>query len=132
MDPLRIKETCLYVKDLAATKAFYEGKLGLPAFSFVEGSHVFFRVENCVLLCFMNEAVKEKTTLPPHFGEGHLHFAFDTTRSAYNEWRQKVVDAEVEIEHDHVWPGGYRSFYFRDPDQHCVEIVEEGMWEYKG
>ena len=132
MDPLRLKETCLYVKDLEATATFYEGKLGLPKFSFFDGSHVFFRVESCVLLCFMNSATKQKTALPPHYAEGNMHFAFDTTKAAYDQWRQKVVDAGIEIEHDHTWPGGFRSFYFRDPDQHLVEILEDGMWEYKG
>ena len=130
MDPIRIKETCLYVKDLNATRLFYEEHLGLSAFSFVEGDHIFFRVERCVLLCFKNSATKRKTALPPHYGEGKLHFAFDTTKSSYNSWRDKVENAGVKIEHDHIWPGGFRSFYFRDPDQHCVEILEEGMWEY--
>jgi len=131
MDPIRIKETCLYVNDLKRTREFYERVLGLETFSYSEGGHVFFRVQYCVLLCFLSSNSKYKNNLPPHYGEGNLHFAFDTTRSSYDEWREKVVDAGVSIEHDHIWPGGFRSFYFRDPDQHCVEILEEGMWEYR-
>lgn len=105
--------------------------MGLLSFSLVEKSHVFFRVGEDVLLCFENDAVKDQTTLPQHYGSGKLHFAFETSKFDYDAWREKVAGAGVEIEHDHVWPGGFRSCYFRDPDQHCVEILEEGMWEFR-
>ena len=53
MDILKIKETCLYVSDLAKTKDFYFGLLKFEVIGEVPGRHVFFRVGSSVLLCFI-------------------------------------------------------------------------------
>ena len=124
-----IKETCLYVADTERTRGFYADRLGLECFNHQPGVLAFFRAGSCVLLCFDPERTKEKTQLPSHFGSGELHFAFETPPDHYDAWRAHVVAAGIAIEHDHVWPHGHRSFYFRDPDRHCVEIIEAGMWE---
>ena len=73
----KIKETCLYVADLHKTKEFYNEKIGLPLISLVENSHVFFRAGTSVLLCFLSERSSEQTSLPKHYGKGHIHFAFE-------------------------------------------------------
>ncbi|MFZ1687026.1 MAG: VOC family protein [Flavobacteriales bacterium] len=124
-----IKETCLYVSDTARTQAFYEGALGLVCFGDQPGDHVFFRAGSSVLLCFTAALSSKQTELPHHFGTGELHFAFETPREHYDAWRAHVIAAGIAIEHDHVWRHGHRSFYFRDPDRHCVEVIEAGMWE---
>ena len=126
-----IKETCLYTDDLAALRRFYEGGLGLPCFSYAPGENAFFRAGTSVLLCFDRRSVRDQTALPQHWGEGELHFAFEASQGAnYAAWLEKVRSSGIAIEHEHIWPGGYRSFYFRDPDRNCVEILEEGMWEH--
>lgn len=129
MKVLRIKETCLYVSDLHKTREFYEGKLGLPCFTFVEGKHAFFRAGESVLLCFNPEDSRRKTHLPPHWGEGALHLAFDVGRDEYGEWKEKVKEAGIEVKHEQDWGRGILSFYFDDPDGHCIEILMEGLWE---
>lgn len=126
----QIKETCLYVTDLKRTRAFYEGKLGLECFSEVEGRHIFFRAGSSVLLCFIAEATKNDKALPPHFGYGQQHFAFESTKSDYEAWRLKIVDASIPVLQDVEWPRGGRSFYFHDPDMNVAEIVEVGIWEW--
>lgn len=126
----QIKETCLYVTDLARTRAFYEGKLGLECFSEVAGRHIFFRAGSSVLLCFIAEATKKDKTLPPHFGYGQQHFAFESTKTDYDAWRLKIVDAGISILQDVEWPRGGRSFYFHDPDMNVAEIVETGIWDW--
>lgn len=126
-----IKETCVYVKDLAQTRQFYEGIVGLPCFSFVADSHAFFRVGNSVLLCFLPAVSKHQTSLPRHFAEGEPHFALEVDHADYPAWRDRIAQAGIAIEHDHIWNGGFRSFYFRDPDRTCVEVIEAGMWEYR-
>ena len=73
MEILQIKETCLYVKDLEATRLFYAGKLGLEIIGEVADRHVFFRAGRSVLLCFLPEASKKAETLLPHYGTGNLH-----------------------------------------------------------
>jgi len=40
-----------------------------------------------------------------------------------------VLEAGIEIEQEVDWNIGMLSFYFRDPDNHLVEIVQAGFWE---
>lgn len=131
MPVLGIKETCLYVGELERTRRFFEGSLGLPCFSYAVQSHAFFRAGHSVLLCFLPSATKDQTTLPRHFASGEPHFALEVEHAHYDAWRERVSEAGIAIEHDHVWNGGFRSFYFRDPDRACVEVIEAGMWEYR-
>jgi len=125
----RIKETCIYVTDLHATKDFYSYKLGLPLLSFAEDRHVFFRAGESVLLCFIAEKTREEKTLPPHGASGSVHFAFEVPKQEYEPAIQKIEGAGISILHQHTWKAGLRSFYFHDPDQNLVEIIEEGLWE---
>ncbi|KAA9340628.1 VOC family protein [Adhaeribacter soli] len=129
MEFLQIKETCLYVKDLDATRQFYAGKLGLEIIGEVENRHVFFRVGTSVLLCFIPEASKKGNHLPGHFGSGNLHVAFEVARDRYEDEKVIIKALGIEIEHEHEWPNNTKSFYFRDPDNHLLEVVMTGMWE---
>ena len=129
MEFLQIKETCLYVKDLTETRKFYSGKLGLEIIGEVPERHVFFRAGRSVLLCFIAEASKKGDTLPPHYGSGNLHLAFEVAPESYEDQKAIIHNLGIEIEHEHEWPNGLRSFYFRDPDNHLLEIVMTGMWE---
>jgi len=126
-----IKETCLYVNDLEKTKEFYYGKLGLEVIGFVKDRHVFFRAGGSVLLCFISESTRNVSgsSLPPHHGNGNLHFAFETTNEQYVLWKEKIKSEGIAIEQEAEWGKGLKSFYFRDPDNHLVEIVMEGIWE---
>jgi len=129
MEIKKIKETCLYISSLAASKAFYHGKLGFEVIGEVQERHVFFRVGASVLLCFLAEASKKSATMPPHYGAGQLHLAFEVEKAQYAPWKEKVKSAGIAIEQEFDWGGGFLSFYFRDPDQHLLEVVMEGMWE---
>ncbi len=125
----KIKETCLYISDLDQSKLFYHQKLGFPLISMVAGRHIFFRAGASVLLCFIAEKTRVDKNLPPHYGQGHLHLAFEVSPAEYQSWKQKVIDAAIPIEHEQEWKNGLKSFYFRDPDGHLLEIVPEGIWE---
>lgn len=125
----KIKETCLYIADLERTKAFYSGKLGFKVIGEVKDRHVFFRAGESVLLCFISEASKKGGHLPPHFGSGQLHLAFEVAKESYADWKQKIERRGIEIEQEYDWGKGFHSFYFRDPDKHLLEIVMAGMWE---
>lgn len=124
----KIQETCLYVADLERSKTFYHEQLGLEVISEVPGRHLFLRVGASVLLCFIAEVARQSTDVPPHFGAGQLHLAFETSKEEYPAWKEKVRATGIFIEHEHDWGNGYLSFYFRDPDQHCLEVVMAGMW----
>ncbi|WP_207435633.1 VOC family protein [Sabulibacter ruber] len=128
MEFRKIKETCLYVQDLDRTTAFYTQVLGLPVIGQVAGRHVFFRAGTSVLLCFNSQVTREIKNLPPHYGEGHLHLAFECEPEEYQPWKDKLTQAGISIEHEQSWPHERKSFYFRDPDQHLLEIVVPGIW----
>jgi len=46
----------------------------------------------------------------------------------YEQWKQHLIAQNITIEKEVTWKEGLKSFYFRDPDQHCVEIVMVGIW----
>ncbi len=115
--------------DLDKTAHFYQGLLGFPLISRVDGRHIFFRAGTSVLLCFIAEKTKEDTHLPPHYGYGQLHLAFEVSPAAYKEWQAKVSAAGIPVIHEQEWKNGLHSFYFHDPDGHVLEIVPQGIWE---
>ena len=125
----KIKETCLYVQNLQDTREFYHDKIGLPVIGEVEGQHVFFKAGNSVLLCFVPESSKVKTALPPHYGYGNLHFAFEVPLADFESWKQKISSAGIPIVQEVEWKKNVLSFYFHDPDGHVAEIVTPGLWD---
>ena len=125
----QIKETCLYVKDLDKTHQFYHGLLNLPLISRVEGRHIFFRAGQSVLLCFISETTKKDEKLPPHYGTGKLHLAFEVEADVYESTKKGVQERGIEIIHEQTWKEGNKSFYFHDPDGHVLEIVQPGLWD---
>lgn len=125
----QIKETCLYVQDLTRTEAFYKGRLNLKVIGRAEGRHVFFKAGSSVLLCFLAGATKNERKLPAHFGEGEMHLALEVPQKKYEKAKAWIQSNNIEIEHEQQWSENYKSFYFRDPDGHSIEIVPEGMWE---
>ena len=125
-----IKETSLYVNDPDTTEQFYSEKLGFTVISKVEGRHVFFRVGNNLLLCFIAEATEADSNLPAHYGKGQMHVAFEVPKAEYEGYKQWIRSLGIDIEHEQHWHGEYYSFYFRDPDGHSLEIVPSGMWGF--
>lgn len=125
----RIKETCIYIDDVVRTKAFYHGLLQLPVISAVENKFIFFRAGDSVLLCFVATESEKQTELPPHGARGRIHFAFEVERSAYDLTLDAMHKKNIPILHEQVWQHGIRSFYFHDPDENVVEVLEEGLWE---
>lgn len=129
MEFSRIKETCLYVQDLERTEAFYNGKLDMKIIGKAEGRHIFFRAGSSVLLCFISDTTRGEENLPAHFGEGKLHMALEVPAADYHRVKEEILSKGIEIEHEQQWSENYRSFYFRDPDGHSIEVVPEGMWD---
>ena len=124
----KIKETCLYVSDLDQTASFYHGVLGFPVITREEGRHIFFRAGSSVLLCFIAEATAKDEKLPPHYGTGTLHLAFEVEHQDYLSVKKTLEAQGIHIIHEQQWREGVDSFYFHDPDGHVLEIVPKGMW----
>ncbi len=127
MKVTQIKETCLYVKDIDRTEVFYHGVLGFALISKDPGNYVFFRAGSSVLLCFIAAATRNQEEIPPHYGEGKLHLAFEVKQKDYAATKKEIEEKGITITHEHEWKKG-KSFYFEDPDGHVLEIVSEGLW----
>jgi catechol 2,3-dioxygenase-like lactoylglutathione lyase family enzyme len=126
---LKVLETCLYVQDLDRTRQFYEHVLGLHVVAYTPGRHVFFRAGESMLLCFLPDDSRAQQNLPEHWGQGHLHFAFQVPAgAAYDAAKIHLEQQRIRLEHEEFWPSGQRSVYFRDPDLNCVELAEQGLW----
>jgi len=130
MEFLKIKETCLYVRDLGKAKDFYQGVLGLQVIDYLEGKHLFLRVGQSVLLLFNPEDSRHKVSPPAHFGGGKQHFAFEIESAEYERSKSEITGKGIAIIDEIVWKNGQKSFYFNDPEGNVLEIIPDGgMWD---
>ena len=86
-----------------------------------------------VLLLFKAGATSEPFAtpggvIPGHSGSGTTHLAFSITTDEVPNWRQRLESEGIAIESLVTWPGGAQSLYFRDPDEHLVELITSGFW----
>src|SRR5262245_58543033 len=130
-----VVETILYSDDLARATAFYRDVLGLVV---MKGDGERFQAldsgEKRVLLLFKRggtltpQPVATGGVIPPHDGSGPCHLAFAIAASDYDAWCARLLDRGVKIESETQWERGGRSVYFRDPDNHLVELATPGIW----
>ncbi|MEO0796167.1 MAG: VOC family protein [Verrucomicrobiota bacterium] len=131
MTPItRILETAIYVDDLDAAEQFYSKVLDLTLHNKVEKHFLFYKLDNCMLLIFDPAyAEEEGHEIPTHGAEGVCHFAFRMEQEQLDAWSQRLTERGVEIEHDHQWPNGARSIYFRDPAGNSLELAPWKLWD---
>jgi catechol 2,3-dioxygenase-like lactoylglutathione lyase family enzyme len=128
-----VVETCLYVDDLERAARFYED---ICEFKKLIGDERFVALsvaDRNVLLLFRKGATLESIptpggAIPPHDGAGNNHVAFSIPAAAEAFWQQRLQEHGVAIESAVDWPRGGRSLYFRDPDQHLLELITPGCW----
>jgi len=126
-------ETALYVDDLARAVAFYKDTLNLPVLNQDARFAAFDVNGRNVLLLFKRGATLETVHLPggiipPHDGHGPLHIAFSVMSDELQAWEARLAEQGVAIEGRTAWPRGGHSIYFRDPDNHLLELVTPGVW----
>lgn len=128
-------ETALYVADLDKAVAFYERVLGFRELLREEGRLVGMAVgdRGQVLLLFRESASTQPTetpggTIPPHDGHGDLHLAFAIAADELKPWQAKLADEGVAVESVVKVERGGTSLYFRDLDNHLVELATPGIW----
>ncbi len=126
-------ETALYVDDLTRAITFYRDILGVAALNQDARFAAFDVGGHSVLLLFKRGATLETVhlpggTIPPHDGHGPLHIAFAVTTNELPAWERRLVEQGVVIEARTAWPRGGHSIYFRDPDNHLLELVTPGVW----
>jgi catechol 2,3-dioxygenase-like lactoylglutathione lyase family enzyme len=128
-----ILETALHVEDVARSREFYQNIFGFPV---LQGDDRFCALnvaDKQVLLLFKKGGSTEPLTIPggvipPHGGDGHLHFAFSIPAADLAAWEARLREHGVAIKGRVNWPRGGTSIYFRDPDGHLAELVTPGIW----
>ena len=124
----------LYVKDVSRAADFYHDLFGFPVLLSNERIAALDVEGKQILLLFKHGASSEPMNmpggvLPGHDGEGTTHFAFRIQESDIEPWEHWLREQDVEVESKVEWERGGRSLYFRDLDDHLLELVTPGVWE---
>jgi catechol 2,3-dioxygenase-like lactoylglutathione lyase family enzyme len=129
-----VVETVLYVRDVGRAEGWYQKLFGFLVI-FREGDR--FRALKVggvqVLLLFKEGSSKTATSLPggvipPHDGSGPMHLAFGMKTEDADHWEQRLMANGVAIESRVQWNKDDKSIYFRDPDNHLVELITSEHW----
>jgi len=128
-----VLETALYVENLNRAAAFYENVLGLKPVNKDQRFAGYVAGPRSLLLLFKRGSTRETVhipggTIPPHDGQGTLHVAFAIPTDELDAWEQHLKSHDIAIEGRTDWPRGGKSIYFRDPDDHLLELATPGLW----
>jgi len=132
--PVSILETCLSVENLARSRAFYLGLLGGPVLQ-EDARFCALEVDDrSILILFERGANTQDTVLPfgiiPfHRATGTQHIGFNIPRDSLTAWQERLQQLQIPIERTVHWPKGGTSLYFRDPDNHLLELLTPGVWK---
>jgi catechol 2,3-dioxygenase-like lactoylglutathione lyase family enzyme len=128
-----IVETALTVENVRLSSKFYQQLFDLQK---IVGDDRFCALElpgSAVLLLFKKGGTLQPVEtpggmIPGHDGAGQSHFAFKISADDLELCERELTDAGVAIESRVSWPLGGTSLYFRDPDDHLVELITPGCW----
>lgn len=128
-----IIETALSVANVPRSAVFYRRLFGFDVLMESERLVALDVGGRDVLLLFREGSTSEPFTvpggvIPGHAGSGGGHFAFSVTADDLPAWRERLEATGVRIESAVAWEGGAQSLYFRDPDDHLVELITPGFW----
>jgi catechol 2,3-dioxygenase-like lactoylglutathione lyase family enzyme len=128
-----ILETALSVADPPISAAFYKTLFGFDTLLSSDRLVALNVAGRNVLLLFKKGATETPATLPGgvipgHGASGRSHLAFSITAEDVEPWHDRLAAEGVTVEGVVNWPGGAKSLYFRDPDQHLLELISPGFW----
>lgn len=128
-----ILETAVYVDDMAAANAFYEGVLGLPRMVSGDRLDAYDAGPAQTLLVFRRGHTAEDIPtagglVPGHHSDGPSHFAFRISAKELQNWRNHLNAKGVAIISEVTWPAGGLSLYFKDPDGNILELASAPLW----
>lgn len=129
--PSRLHHSAVVVQDLAASREFYEGIMGLPLVatwcesneSLGDFCHAFFGLDDnsaVALFQFADEAKYQALKRPADLSPFH-HLALTGSKDLQDQIRERANAAGLE---NNTTNHGYCvSFYIHDPDGHLVELT---------
>ncbi len=130
----RILETSLYVEELNRSITFYTRVFGF-AVLFRDHRMCAMAVPDrqVLLLFFKGGSILPTETragiIPPHDSRGTQHLCFSIPDSALYIWQDHLKLLGIALESRLDWPRGGSSLYFRDPDDHSIEVATSGLWQ---
>ncbi|WP_086478320.1 VOC family protein [Arenibacter amylolyticus] len=136
MDNLKVNgvlETSLYVSNLQVSMTFYRTLFKFKLLIETRNFCAFNVSDKQVLLLFLEGSASAGSTgsgglIPPHDGNGYLHLAFAIAKDELSPWKEWLRKNKVTIESEYRWERGGTSLYFRDPDNHLLELATPGLW----
>ena len=134
-----IVEAALHVGEVSRSMDFYQGLFGFEAELRNEAIGVLKVPGGQALILFprtsnpqpvVAPALAVEGTIPPHGASGRMHVAFSIRPDDLDPWRRRLSERGVPVEGTVRWKRGGTSLYFRDPDQHLVELITPGLWSF--
>lgn len=122
-----ILETSLYVEDVERSVRFYQALFGFEAVYAGARLTALAVPPHQVLLLFKKRASADIPSIP-HDGDGQLHMAFAIPAEDLQSWAARLAANGVAVLEKTAWERGGHSLYFRDPDQHLIELATPGLW----
>jgi catechol 2,3-dioxygenase-like lactoylglutathione lyase family enzyme len=128
-----ILETSLSVADLPRSIGFYGNLFAFPVLASDARFAALAVAQKQVLLLFLHGASEHDMPtdggiIPGHGGNGRFHLAFAIPANELDVWKSRLAQQGIEVISTVHWPRGGTSLYFRDPDQHLVELATPGIW----
>lgn len=123
-----VLKTTLRVKNVERSVDFYQALFGFPLISSNERRAALRMVGQQTLFLFKEGAFVQPTvgpgaTAPPSDGDGRRHMAFAIAAADLDHWEGWLRQHGVLIESKALGERGSESLYFRDPDDHLLELV---------
>lgn len=128
-----VLEISLYVADLDRAQGFYQSLFGFEVFLRDERMCALGVPGQQVLLLFRHGGSTQPShtpfgEIPAHDGHGTLHLCFAIAEADLPAWSERLAQFAITVESRLRWPAGGTSLYFRDPDNHSLELATPGLW----
>ena len=128
----RVLETVLYCRNENRDEVmqFYDDVLCLRENRLFSEKSGLYRLGATVLLVFNADETTVKQSPPATGTTGRAHTCFVVGPAQFEDWKQRVQRAGVEIIDEIEWapPLKGRSFYFNDPAGNVLEIADRDIW----
>ena len=125
-----VLETALYYDhaEREAVLRFYDETLGMRRVAGWDDGTAY-RLGRGVLLLFDRDLLAEREgPIADHGSDGPDHVCLQAEQGRYEELRERLAGAGIEITHEHEWSAGKRSFYFQDPAGNLLEVADSDLW----